>query len=223
MYVGSIRRKKINLWLLLLIVLFIIAIIFTIIHIVNSSRANSDNRYNYVTSQSDKKNNAINRLINTETNGSGIGRIDSYTNFREIDEIGFDNNSINSNENTSQSQTTSEETTTTKEVKKNGYLCKMFVSNISYTNLTSNPNLKEYIQETYKLQVTSEIKSGTINGNTLSICTMAENNEVAYLIITPLNNSDVLILKVFNDKNTSAMIEDLTGILGDISELKSNI
>ena len=51
MYVRPVRRKKINLWLLILIILFIVAIVFTIIHMSNSSKANSDSRYSEKTNR----------------------------------------------------------------------------------------------------------------------------------------------------------------------------
>lgn len=254
MYVGSMKRKKINLWLLLLIVLFTIAIIFTIVHITNSSKANSDYRYSSRTAHNKAENSTINNLINSETSGSGIGTINSFSGFRDIEEITADDNSVNSNESTPRNEASSQEATPSTELrilkvnnhsytfdstvtasvkgdgssqyvelKKKGYLYKVITNKMSYSDLKSKEHLKDYIEKTYKLQVTGEIKSGTIKGNSLSICTMAENNEVAYLIITPLNDSEILVLKIFNDRNTSAMIEDLTEVLDYITTLKSSI
>lgn len=75
MYVRPVRRKKINLWLLILIVLFIVAIVFTIIHMSNSSKANSDNRYSKKSSEN---------VINKESSGSTIGQVNSYDSFSDI-------------------------------------------------------------------------------------------------------------------------------------------
>lgn len=255
MYVGPMKTKKINLSLLLLIVLFIIAIIFTIIHINNSSKANSDSRYSNINSQSSNKNNIVTSLKNRETNGSRIGVVDSFSNFHDIDEsTASDSRSSNvttsivTNENESQEATPSTELHIVKannhtytfdnnyaislkndgpdqyvELKYKNFLYKVNTTSISFSELKSNQNLKEYIEKTYKLQVTSDIKSGSFCGNNLIICTIAENNEVAYLLITPLNDSEILVLKIFNNKNKSAMIEDLTEILNNISTLKSSI
>ena len=181
MHVSSVKRKKINLWLLLLIILFILAIIFTIIHITNSSKANSDARYSSISSQSKNKNTTINNIANKETNGSRIGTIESLSSFRDIEdyvshensnagEVVNDTSSQNVTPNTQQNafkidnHTYTFDNTVTAcvkgrspsqyiELKKDIYLYKISTSSISFSDLRANQNIKDYIEMRIKFKL----------------------------------------------------------------------
>lgn len=265
MYVGPIRRKKINLWLLILIVLFIVAIVFTTIHMLNSSKANSDNRY----SQKDD-NSVASNIVNRESSGSKIGRVDSYSSFSDIengasnnkvemyDEIPNDANSSDSPAsashngmdgllpNVTPSTPEKAQPVTLKnhtysfqnlgeysitgapsyefvELKKGNHLYRLSVEKSSFNDILSKDGLKSYLEKTFNVQVTSELKTGTINDMQMILCSVADSCSVGYFIITPFNDSEVLCVKVYDANNQMALIKDLSEPLNDINTIKANI
>lgn len=252
MYVGPVRRKKINLWLLILIILFIVAIIFTIIHVLNSSKANSDYRYSQrneensvaavasadaTNSVSNKKNNSVAK----ESNGSRIGIINSTESFADIDSSPRTTTTIevtshkDNNENKSENVELGGHKFNFKdlgkaslkgdyvELKKGDILYKICTEQSSFDSTKGKENLKSYLESKYKIQVTSDFKVGTLNGVSMIICTIAETTGVGYLIITPLNDNEIICMKVYDANNLFGLIKDLSTPINDINELKSNI
>ena len=55
------------------------------------------------------------------------------------------------------------------------------------------------------------------------ICTIADGSTVGYLIITPLNDQEVVCLKVYDANNQLALIKDLSEPINDINSIKTNI
>lgn len=245
MYMGQVKRKKINLWLLILLVLFIIAIIFTIIHITNSTNANSDERY----SKSTENKNTI--AVNREYSGSQIGTINEFREFGNIEDSGTTNTTTTTITKQAQTTTTSQSNENTTvlnilelnnhtysfknsdkvslekdkyiEMQRAPYIYRMNTEKVSYNGLKSKENLKAYFQDTLHVLVTSEIKIGNMKGTDLIICSIADKNEVAYLIVTPLNDSEIFCLKIYQKSDMSNLVEDLSTALSDISVLKSSI
>lgn len=245
MYVGSVRRKKINLWLLILIILFIIAIIFTIIHIFNSSQASSDDRASQNHSLIASNN------INKKTDGSGIGKISSYSDFYDIEsnssqesdsEItlpiseNFEDIPTQENLSTETSLKLNNHTYVFDKDKQatlvdnkyvqicnNTYLMRLTTSNYNYLDLKNKSSLKSFLQDTYNMTITSDLKTGNMKNTDLLLCTISENNDVAYFFITPLNSSEVLCLKVYNSEDMSTLIKDISEPIGEISSIKTSI
>lgn len=241
MYVRPVRRKKINLWLLILIILFIVAIVFTIIHMSNSSKANSDNRYSKKSSDN---------VINRESSGSTIGKVNSYDSFSDI-AIVPDNtgtvemyNEIPAEESTPQepeqtplslnehtynfkdlgeSSLTGEGNNQYVELKKENILYRIKTEKSTFNDTLNKEGLKAYLESTYGVTITSEIKTGTVDNIQMIICSIADGNSVGYFIITSLNDSEILCLKVFDANNQFALIQDLSEPINDIDSIKTNI
>lgn len=239
MYVGPVRRKKINLWLLILIILFIVAIVFTIIHMMNSTNANSDSRYNQRNAYSSSE-------VNKEYSGSRIGKVDSYDSFSNIESESSTNqvemyNHIpeETTEPNSAPITLNEHTYNFKDVgiaslqgtnpnqyvelKKGNFLYKISTEKNNFSDTLHKDNLKSYLENTYNIQITSELKTGTVNNTQIIICTMADNSSVGYLIIAPLNDAETIFLKVFDANNLFALIQDLSEPINDMGIIKTNI
>ncbi|MBQ3408340.1 MAG: hypothetical protein IJH12_03945 [Clostridia bacterium] len=234
MYVGPVRRKKINLWLLILIVLFIVAVIFTVIHISNSSKANSDSRYS---ERSTNQNNMVNR----EVAGSKIGKIDSYESFGNIEsspetqtsmeiynEIPnhtpiYINNHTYKLQDLGNASIQGTNPNQYVELKKGNILYRITTSNSSFSETLAKDNLKSYIEDTYDVQVTSELKTGNVNDIEIIICTMAKSSDIGYFVITPLNDSEILCLKIYDANNMYSLLQDLSEPINDIKSIKSNI
>lgn len=262
MYMNTYRRKKINLWLLILIILFIVAIVFTVIHMSNSSKANSDNRYS-------KQNNE--KAINQEKNGSTIGKVDSYDSFSNVtvspgesgsvemyNEVPENTGSPDENnykkiggltippaasaseaEREKQPVTIDEHTYSFQnlgdfckngapthefvELKKGDYLYRLNIQKSSFDDVLHKDSLKSHIETTFNVQVTSELKTGTINELQMILCTIADSTSVGYFAITPFNESEVLCIKIYDVNNPMALIKDLSEPLNDISSIKANI
>ncbi|MBR2704243.1 MAG: hypothetical protein IKE91_02120 [Clostridia bacterium] len=242
MYVRPVRRKKINLWLLILIILFIVAIVFTIIHMSNSSKANSDSRY------SEKTNN---NTINKELQGSTIGKVDSYDSFSNITVVPNESGTVEMyNEIPTESVTPTpvaepepvklndhtysfkelgefslqgSEPAQYVELKKGDILYRLNTEKTTFNDMLNKEGLQAYLETTYNIKVTSELKTGTINDIQMIICSMADGSSVGYFIITPLNDSEVLCMKVFDANNQLALIKDLSEPIKDIDSIKTNI
>lgn len=253
MYINPVRRKKINLWLLILIVLFIVAIIFTFIHMTNSTNANSDNRY---TQSSTITSNEVNK----EYSGSKIGKVDSYDSFLDIENGG---SSTISNETQNDKTPTSIEApipevfsastlgntssplilgdhkysfqnlgeaylkgTGSEQyvvLRRENYIYQISTEKSCFSELLKRADLKSYIESSYNIQITSELKTGTIDGTQIIICTIADTTSVGYLIITSLNENESMFIRVLDANNMFALIQDLSNPISDISLLKENI
>lgn len=247
MYIGPVRRKKINLWLLILIVLFIIAVVFTIIHVFNSSNANSDDRAskNHVVASSEEN------TINKNSDGSRIGKISSFSDFHDIEtDYTQENNTTNiismsenfediltqdnePNETTlelnnhkyifSKDKEATLENNKYVQIKSSNYSIRMNTDKYIYSDLKKKSGLKAFLQNQYNMTITSDLKVGNIKNTDLIVCTISENNDVAYFFITPLNSSEILCLKIYNSEDMSTLIEDISGPIDEISSIKTCI
>lgn len=91
MYVKQVRRKKISLFLLILITLFIIALIFTVIHIFNNSKANSDLNINENMTINLSAEESENKISNTN-NKISSNLFNNFNDFNDFVEISTNNN-----------------------------------------------------------------------------------------------------------------------------------
>lgn len=247
MYMGPVRRKKINLWLLILIILFIIAVVFTIIHIYNSSNANSDDRAskNLIVASSEEN------TINKNSNESRIGKVSSFDDFHDIETNSTQENTTTNivsiaenfedilpqdnepNETTLQLNNhkytfSKDKEATLKnnkyiQIKSSNYTIRMNTDKYTYSDLKGKSGLKAFLQNQYNMTITSDLKIGNMKNTDLIICTISENDGIAYFFITPLNDSEILCLKVYNSEDMSTLIEDISKPIDEISSIKTCI
>ena len=256
MYIGAIRRKKINLWLLILLILFIVAIVFTAIHMMNSTKANSDSRYDQTNKLADTN--------TTEYSGSRIGKVNSYDSFSNIENktsdsqvpvyseipnqdsgtipvstpvtplqsrpsTGDNSSPINLGNHTYSFQNLGEfilggqQPNQYIELKRENLLYRVITEKKKFNDILNGTDLKKSLEEMFSIQVTSEIKTGTINDTQIIVCTIADNSSVGYLFITPLNDDESMFLRVYNANNMFELIQDISNPISDISLLKENI
>ena len=225
------KTKKISLFLLIIIVLFIIALILTIINIVSSTKALSQHKENTnqniniqvsidsnnKTNTSKNTENIINDLINfvdistsNQTTNPSTFTLNNHTfkinNSVEASIINDSNKSALQILNSNSDSTIILNTDNT----------------INFNTLKNTPSLKDYLESTYKISITSEIKTGTIKNLNIILFTISENNNTAYFIITPLNDSEIIYSKIYNTSDKSTLIDDLSQPIDEISSIINN-
>lgn len=234
MYIRQVRKIKINLWLLIFITIFIVALIFTAIHFVNSSKANTEESVNEYTSVSKSKDNK------TFSNNLNIGK-DAFNNFITIDEdfnsdlnesttlvseesqesesntINFNNHSyiFDKNENV---ELLNNNTKQYIQLDTDEYVYRINTDTISFSDIKKQDDLKTTLEQKYKINITSDIKTGNYNGLELILCTISEDDSMGYFIITSLNENEIIFIEIYNSVNSSTLISDLTNPLNDISK-----
>lgn len=235
MYVRQVRKVKINLLLLIFITIFIIALVFTAIHFINSSNANTNESPSEYTSVSKSQNSK------TSLNNLNIGK-DTFSNFNSIDE------KFNSNSNQEFTPTTTEpkainfnnhsyifdkddqvellnnNTKQFLQLNHQGYIYRINTDKTSFSDIKKQGNLVTTLNQKYKINITSEVKTGNYNGLDLILCTISENDAMGYFIITPLNEKEIIFIEIYNSVDTSTLISDLTDPLNDINtKIKTSI
>ena len=222
------KTKKISLFLLIIIVLFIIALIFTIINFFSSTRALSEYKDNdsknidiQVSVDSNNKTNntenIINDLINfidisnnISTNNSSTFILNNHTfNFNNSENVSIIDDSnksalkiLNSNSDTTIILNTD--------------------NTINFNTLKNTPSLKDYLESKYNISITSDIKAGTIKNLNIIIFTISDDNKMAYFVINPLNDSELIYSKIYNNSDMSTLINDLSQPLDEISSIINN-
>ena len=96
-------------------------------------------------------------------------------------------------------------------------------SSTNFENLKSSSGLKSLIESKYKVSVSDSIRSGTLNGLNLIICSISDNEGSAYLLFTPLNDSEVAYAKIYNKENNQNLLDDLSDSLNEISSIISSV
>lgn len=235
------RKIKISLWFLVLTVLFIIALIFTIIHICNSAKANTDDYY----SKQSQSNISYNNLAAQNTSKNAIhDKID----LNSLDDFTIINNTVSnsSNNNSTPSEPTSTDqkyklnnhiykfdetkrvmlntgaTSQNLELQTDTYILKMNTDTMYYDNLKTKEDLSGFFEKTYKVTADSNIKSGTLQDLNVIICSFKEDNKVGYFIVTKLNESEIIYFKLYNKVDMSSLISDLSQPLDEISSIINN-
>ncbi len=95
-------------------------------------------------------------------------------------------------------------------------------SSISFDNLKTTPDLKSHIESKYNVTISDTLKTGNLNNLNIIACTISDNGKPAYLLFTPLKESEIAIVKIYNTENAESTVEDLTKPLDEISSLVSN-
>lgn len=230
MYIRQVRKVKINLWLLIFITIFFVALIFTAIHFINSSKASTGESVNEYTSTS--------KFIGDKPFSNNLSiDTDMFNTFNTIDENfdnGLDQDPTLNNENSESTtinfnkhsyifdksdnvELLNNNTKQYIQLDYNGYIYKVNTDSTSFSDIKNKSDLKTTLNQKYKINITSDIKAGNHNGLELILCTISENDSIGYFIITPLNESEIIFVEIYNSIDPSILISDLTNPLNDIS------
>lgn len=241
-----VRRKSINLFLLIIIVLAIIALIIISIYLINRPfEENDDTDENIVATSSSEylpspeslvSNQTI--LNNSEYSNSILNSLNDFEDLEDMDGNTIQPENVPITENTkaltlnghklnfnNSEDATIVQNANISELKVNytDFNFKMLLNTdkqTTFENLKKNTSLKSYLESTYNISITSSLKSGNINNSLdIIICTISDANGPAYFIITPLNNSEILYSKIYNTSNSQALIDDLSKPLDEISSM----
>ena len=93
----------------------------------------------------------------------------------------------------------------------------------SFEDLKDDENIKNTIEKSYNVTVTSALKQGTVSNMNLIICTVSEDNTVAYFLITPLKDNEVAYSKIYNSEDNKSLINDLSDPLNSVSSIISSM
>ena len=273
MYMSRGRRLKISLWFIILMILFIVALIFTFIHISNSSKANTDDYVSNVIyeataspertavvkiSKKEERNNLIdlNSLSEISTTNTTQGQNNNTTNTTNTSNTNVVNNKTTDStasantpaENTNTVQNTAQPEEKTYKLNNHTYkfsnnqsvslennnsnqyvkyehddfVIRMNTDTLYYNNLKKKTDIKEFLQSNYKIEITSDVKSGNINGMNIIVCTFTEKNNAGYLVITKLNESEIAYFKIYRKSDMTNLISNIAQPLEDISSIINN-
>lgn len=232
-----IRRKSINLILLIFIILSIITLIIIAVYLINHSSENDKTENNSIEVGMETNNNQTETNISENTNNV-LNSIENFENFEDINtnetspQSSYDSNTLTFNNHVltfdDSIHASIIQNSNTPELQLNypDFNFKMIVNtnnSTTFENLKSNTSLKNYLESNYNVSITSPLKSGNINNLDIIICTISDNNNNAYFIITPLNDSEILYSKIYNTSNNQTLIEDLSKPLEEISSLISKL
>lgn len=229
-----VKTKKISLFLLIIIVLFVIALIFTIINIFSSSSAVSENE------KTSNQNLNLELSINSDQENSASSSyniIDDFADFTDIsntEQIFNDDSSDNALtlnnhtftfEESVDASIISDSNTSALQILNQGSDSKIILNidnSINFETLKSTPSLRNYLETKYNISITSDVKSGKIQNLNVILFTISDNNGVAYFVITPLNDSEVIYSKIYNKSDMSNLINDLSKPIDEISSIITN-
>lgn len=93
----------------------------------------------------------------------------------------------------------------------------------TYNQIKSEQDLKTTLQTKFNIQITSDIKNGTINNMDILICQISDTNGNGYFILTSLNSSEVAYAKIYNTEDSTKYIEDINNPLSDISKIITSV
>lgn len=232
-----IRRKSINLILLIFIILSIITLIIIAVYLINHTSENDKTENNSIEVGMETNNNQTETNISENTNNV-LNSIENFENFEDINtnetspQSSYDSNTLTFNDHVltfdDSIHASIIQNSNTPELQLNypDFNFKMIVNtnnSTTFENLKSNTSLKNYLESNYNVSITSPLKSGNINNLDIIICTISDNNNNAYFIITPLNDSEILYSKIYNTSNNQTLIEDLSKPLEEISSLISKL
>ncbi|MBR2744676.1 MAG: hypothetical protein IKE01_05220 [Clostridia bacterium] len=238
------RKIKIDLWFLILTILFIIALVFTIIHICNSAKANTDDYYDKQPQNTIASSTTNSSSSNVKSNNSINNKID----LNSLDDFSIINNTVSSTTDSNNSEQASpnvekkyklnnhiykfDETKKVMlntgsanqnlELQTDTYVLKMNTDTMYYDSLKSKEDLSGFFQKNYQITADSNIKSGTLQDLNVILCSFKEDNKTGYFIVTKLNESEIIYFKVYNKVDMSSLIDDLSQPLDEISSIINN-
>lgn len=234
------RKKSINLFILVLIVLLVIALIITIFKLFINPQNTDDSISNDTSQDTQVK-------VSLETNSSSFNEVENITD-SNISQNTLNNivdvstsNSLNENTTSSQSRTLSlnnHDFTFNKSaqislVQDNNksaiqaiysdfnYKMLLNTDTISFNDLKNITSLKDYIQNTYQVSITSNLKTGILNNLDLILFSISDNNGIGYCLFTPLSDSETLYVKIYNISDNQTLIDDLSNPIDEISSILS--
>ncbi len=232
-----IRRKSINLILLIFIILFIITLIIITVYLINHSNESDKTENNSIEVGMETNNNQTETNISENTNNV-LNLVEDFENFEDINtnesstQSSYDSNTLTFNDHVLNFDDSIHasiiQNSNTPELQLNypDFNFKMIINtskSTTFEDLKNNTSLKNYLESNYNISITSSLKSGNINNLDVIICTISDNNTMAYFIITPLNNSEILYSKIYNTSNDQTLIEDLSKPLEEIASLISKL
>ncbi len=234
------RKKSINLFILVLIVLLVIALIITIFKLFINPQNTDDSISNDTSQDTQVK-------VSLETNSSSFNEVENITD-SNISQNTLNNivdvstsNSLNENTTSSQSRSLSlnnHDFTFNKSaqislVQDNNksaiqaiysdfnYKMLLNTDTISFNDLKNITSLKDYIQNTYQVSITSNLKTGILNNLDLILFSISDNNGIGYCLFTPLSDSETLYVKIYNISDNQTLIDDLSNPIDEISSILS--
>ncbi len=220
------RRKSFSLVLLITIIILVILAVVLSIRLINRPEKESDNSNNSSESQDNnsskvtKFNNLDNSFVDTLETIQSNDQEETNTYF-----VSLSNHTYKFDKSI---QASVEENDSNK-VLKVTYPGKeyniVFSTNKdkTFTELKNTENLKEFIEENYKVTITSPLKSGTLNNLNIIICTISEDTNVAYLVFTPVSDSEIAVAKIYKVTDSTALLEDISAPLSSVSSIISSI
>ena len=252
----SVKKKSVNLILILFIIFLLIALVFIGIKFLNTDDSEETENETNITNVSMTVNvSTENSISNTLTNS--VNNLDDFESIENTNTLS--NNILNSTNNTISNNTTNQNSTTPTQSqnqentvtlsnhtyslpntlnfskKTNGaigdYLLLKYPNyefeieymtyNSNFNTLKTSSSLKKFLEDTFKVSITSDLKSGNLKNLDLIACSISDNSKPAYLIITPLNDTEIICTKIYNTNDSTKLISDLSDPLERISEMKS--
>ena len=228
------RRKSFSLVLLILIIISVLAIVVLSIHLIN--KPHNDDNNNKSDNQQTENLNTVDDSGSSSLNNNTTSNVNSTTQVptntvepapvSENNVITLNNHSYKFGSDVSAEE--SEDTNGKKVIKysRSGKKYSIIYGSIpdnKIDDLKNEANLSEYIETEYKVKLTSGVKAGNLSNLDLVICSISENGNAAYLLFTPLKNSEVAYAKIYNSENIAELVPDLNDSLNEVSSIISSI
>lgn len=237
------RKKSINLILLIFIILLIIVLIITSVYLINHSNNNSKEDDESISSKENtshvelqltnvtSENNEIqatntNSILNSLNNFEDIGNTENANNISENSTLILNNHIYSFDNSVEASVVENSSNKQELQIKYLNYNFQIFLntdSSVTFEDLKTNSSLKDYLESNYNINITSSLKSGTLANLNIIICTISDNKGQAYFIVTPLNNSEIAYIKIYNTDDNQILIDDLSNPIDQISSIISNV
>ena len=172
-----IRRKSINLILLIFIILFIITLIIITVYLINHSNESDKTENNSIEVGMETNNNQTETNISENTNNV-LNLVEDFENFEDINtnesstQSSYDSNTLTFNDHVLNFDDSIHasiiQNSNTPELRLNypDFNFKMIINtskSTTFEDLKNNTSLKNYLESNYNISITSSLKSGNIN------------------------------------------------------------
>lgn len=240
------RRKSFSLVLLILIVVLVVFLVILSIFLINKSsnkksekeKNNTENEVEI--SQTDDNSNVLdssffesldvidNASSNSTENNSDNNENDVVSENTEPEEniLTLNNHSYKFDNSTQATIKNGANNTSEFDITYSDKIYKLSYgtdSTQTFEDLKGNSDLKDFIENTYNVSVTSALKQGNVANLDLIICTISEENKKAYFLFTPLNANEIAYAKIYNSVDEQSLINDLSDPLNSVSSIISSI
>lgn len=228
------RRKSFSLVFLILIVTLVVFLVIVLVSLINKPKKETNTTNNQINKTIINKLDSsfiesLNDIASTDSNTSEgtSSQAQPQPTPQETNDQEFNSISLN-NHNYKLSKTAQasiiDSATGEKEIKyeltdKNFTIFYGSNSEKTFQDFKSTQDLTEYIESKYGLSLTSKLKTGTINGLDLIICSASENSKPIYLLFTPLTDSEIAYAKIYNQTNENELLQDISDPLNEISSI----